>query len=170
MSDPDEIQKLRERVGSLSAELSRVQDVQSRMQRDRSDWERRVKSAERRTQQDWLQAFGAFYAAHEAERATRYVTGLIYRVEQLPDRPKLDQICGLRSAAEIAKHALTLTRGEPAEHVFKQAHAEIGRLRTYIRATGQRLHAESGRDPSGCDCTGCQLIIDMDIVAAVEIA
>lgn len=167
-SDQD-VSKLHERIAALSAENTRLNDLYMRLLTTRADWERRVASARRREQQEWLRVFGATYAVRDVARVEHYVTGLIYRIESLPDKPGSSQISDLRAAAVTSRQVLKAHQDAP-EKAFELAHDELFRLRDFVREFGRRTHDESGRDPNMCDCVGCQILIGMDVIGDDELA
>lgn len=161
--DVDPVAALEEELRRLNAEHIKLRDIYQRLLNQRSDWERRVQSAVWRGAQDWIHHFGASRAAHAAWSKFGGEFGLARLIQQIPERPNTAQLTTLRDAAAQVRKGMRGFSDEVGAQ-FTLAHDELRRLRKFVREYGQKLHAESGRDPLGCDCAGCQLIIDMDVI------
>lgn len=170
----DELAQLRVDYDRLQAEHIRMRDQMYRRERDLREWEKRVVSARRREQQDWLDNLASGYAAHRANAADRGgLHGVFRLIRELPDRPKPTEVGNLRRAALVVENAIKALVTESPEQFYDRHRAEVKRLRAYIRTTGQKLHAAHGQDVTGptyvgCTCPGCELIVGMDVLGDDE--
>lgn len=102
------------------------------------------------------------------------VLSVLRRVKQLPDRPSLPDLDGLRKAADLTGHALEVARSRSEPDVVRRInglHDEVTRLRAYIIAVGRELHTQFGpqQEPHvGCVCRGCEFILGADSGQPVE--
>lgn len=169
-----ELEELRGDYDRLQAEHTRVRDLHARRERDLREWEKRVVSARRREQEDWLDSLANIYVAYRANLANRGgLNGVFRLVRELPDRPKPTQVENLRRAALLVEGAIKAVVTESPEQFYDRQRAEVKRLRAYIRIAGQRLHVELGQDITGptfvgCTCPGCELIVGMDVLGDDE--
>jgi hypothetical protein len=144
-----------------------------------------VYTAARREATENLNARGGLYLGAIVRRSATPITGLLYRISQLPDRPGPKVVEELRSAAQTVQWTLDgvvtdRVLGEVAEHdpevkLTEAQVAEIERLREFVTEQGRRLHAEHGGSGARetewrCECPGCELIRAMDDVGAPEAA
>lgn len=175
MSGPDpvdELEELRARVSTLSAENTRLRDQQSRGFRQEKEHRERVEAACRRTWQEDRGASAALFIDGAVRNGLHGINALLYAVEVMPERPKRADLDRLRTNAEMARHVIKLhaEHTESATALDARMRAEVNRLREYVTRTGRALHAEHGDDSAigkpgglGCVCPGCMLIIGMDV-------
>lgn len=151
---------------ATQAELTALRDRHQRVLTDRQRHDERVRAAARREAHGHMEALAGVYAARRAEDMTSWITGLLRRVERLGERPSAQQLAELRDAAGLARLALRRSQEAEPEGVTRlwEQQAEITRLRGLLTDVGRGLHAESGRDPVGCECRGCRLIVGMDLI------
>lgn len=166
MTEPaDALAELQARHDRLNAEFIALRDRdQRRMTNARIDGDR-TRSAARRDAQDHMLGLAESYADAAVRESMHDIAALIYRTETLPDRPSRGQVASLRTAAGLADRRIRLaTDRDNVADVAHRVHAEVRRLRAYVMASGRAIHDVTGRDPNGCDCTGCLLIIGMDLL------
>jgi hypothetical protein len=152
--------------------------LQDQVKRDRS-----VYTAARREAAEQQNARGGLYLAAIVRRSATPITGLIYRISQLPDRPGPKVIEELRSAARAAQWTLDgvvtdrvlgeIAERDPEVKLTEAQAVEIQRLREFVTALGRKLHAKHGGKGSRdngwrCDCSGCELIRAMDDAPAEQ--
>lgn len=164
------------------AESRRHENALSSLLQDRVKHDRAVYSAASRQAKQAVDARGGMYLEAIVRRSALPLTGLIFRISELPERPGPKVVEELKSAAQSVKWQLdgVVTRGvldevartdEGVKLVDAQS-AEITRLREVVMAEGRRLHAGHGHRQTGqrCECTGCELIRAMDDVPAEQAA
>lgn len=161
----------------VHAESRRHENAYSNLLQDQVKHDRAVYTAARREAAEQQIARGGLYLGAILQRSALPITGLIYRISQLPDRPGPKVIEELKQAARTAEWRLdgvvtdqvigeVAVRDEGVKLVDAQA-AEIQRLREFIAAQGGALHAQHGQKGSRetgwrCECPGCELIRAMD--------
>lgn len=163
------------------AESRRHENNASSLLQDQVKHDRAVYAAARRESVENLNARGGLYLGAIVRRSATPITGLLYRISQLPDRPGPKVVEELRNAARTAQWALdgvvtNKVLGEVAERdpevkLTEAQAAELQRLRDVIVKQGQRLHTDSGpRVGHRCECAGCELIRAMDDMPAQQAA
>lgn len=165
---------LNKELSRLHAESRRHENAYSSLLQDQVKHDRSVYSAANRQAREAVDARGGMYLEAIVRRSAQALTGLIYRVSELPERPGPKVVEELKNAAQSVKWQLdgVVTRGvldevartdEGVKLVDAQS-AEIKRLREVISAEGRRLHAGHSHRQTGirCECTGCELIRAMD--------
>lgn len=161
-------EELQERLASLTREHQALNDRYMRLLTERrKDSDRTHSAARRKYYEDLLRAIERDQVRYVVERALVPVTGLIYRVHSLGERCSQKKVAELKAAATQADSWLRDARSasNPDQQFAEEAAAEIARLRRYIREAGQRLHTTYAQDTAhGCECPGCLLIVDMDLV------
>jgi hypothetical protein len=158
-------------------ESRRHENAYSSLLQDQVKHDRAVYTAARREATEQQIARGGLYLGAIVRRAATPITGLIYRISQLPDRPGSKVIEELRSAARTAQWSLDgvvtdkvldeVAERDPEVKLTEAQGAEIKRLRDVIAEQGQRLHrdyADLGSTLGRCECPGCELIRAMDDV------
>lgn len=151
----------------VQSELVHVRDLYRRLLAEQVRHDRDVYTAARRAAQDDRRAWSDHHFQHIIERSLIPVSGLIYRVQQLPERPGKAQVAELKAAAVDADWTLRSFRKatEAAPDFGARVRAEVTRLRGYIRRAGGELHRAAGdreRDGDRCCCAGCELVRGMD--------
>lgn len=159
----DRVVELEEQLRDLNAEHTRLNDRYTQLLIGQAEAQRRGASALQRRQQDWIQAFGASSAAHAVWNRFGGEYGLARVVRDLPERPNKKQLDNARGAASMVLYQMK-GLSEAVRSEFTLAHAELGRLREFVTGYARNLHTESGRGPTMCDCVGCRLIIEMDLI------
>lgn len=171
MSDIDELEELRARVDSLSAENTQLRDQQARRHRNEREHQQRVESACRRAWQDGRKANARLFVEEQVRVVRHGIDALLYVVANLPERPKRADLDRLKHAAELAQQVITLHATESPGDYDERVHSEVTQLRRYVTERGRSLHDEHATridDPTvaatdlGCNCPGCQLIVGMD--------
>lgn len=171
-------------VDRLAAESRRHENNASTLLQDQVKHDRAVYAAARRTAAEWQSALAGLYLNAAVRKAASPVTGLIYRISQLPDRPGPKVVEELKSAARQAEWMLDgvvrdkalseIGERDPDVKLANAQAAEIQRLRAVIVEQGQHLHTDNGpRVGHRCECPGCELIRAMDtegIAPAAEAA
>lgn len=162
------------------AESRRHENAYSSLLQDQVKHDRAVYAAARREAAEWQSALAGLYLNAAVRKAAVPVTGLIYRISQLTDRPGPKVIEELKGAARQAQWMLDgvvrdkalaeIADRDPDVKLAEAQSAEIKRLREVIQAEGRRLHAGHGHRQTGprCECTGCELIRAMDDVPAEQ--
>lgn len=159
------------------AESRRHENAYSSLLQDQSKHDRAVYTAASRQAREAVDARGGMYLAAVLRRSALPVTGLIYRISQLPERPGPKAVAELQQAARTVQWQLdgvvtdkmigeVAVRDEGVKLVDAQA-AEIRRLRDVLTAQAKTLHAEHGQRGTRenewrCECPGCEMIRDMD--------
>lgn len=137
---------------------------------DQAKRERVVLATTRRNAQDDRRTLAGHYLQALIEGADRPITGLIYRIEQLPERGGVKPVAALKEAARDAKYEISVAQRHRATHpemvTIGMQRAEIARLRDYISSAAAAIHTLLSTRVSGCDCPGCELLIGMDDVPA----
>jgi hypothetical protein len=151
----------------VQAELTRTRDLYHRMLQAQVRHDRDVYTDARRKAQDDRIAWADHYFRHLIARSAGPVSDLIYRVQQVPDRPSNAQVADLKAAAAAADWTFQLAQKtvEAQPDFGSRVRVEVSRLRGYIRSAGEALHrAAAGRERDGdrCCCAGCELIRGMD--------
>ena len=165
------------------AESRRHENALSSLLQDQVKHDRSVYSAASRQAKEAVDARGGLYLEAIVRRSALPLTGLIYRISELSERPGLKVVEELKSAAQAVKWQLDgvvtrsvldeVARTDEGVKLVDAQSAEIKRLREFIAAQGRRLHAEHGPRKGGegrCECTGCELIRAMDAVPAEQAA
>lgn len=162
------------------AESRRHENAHTSLLQDRVQHDRSVYAAARRSAAEQHSALAGLYLNAAVRKAAVPVTGLIYRISQLPDRPGPKVVEELKGAAQQAEWTLDgvvrdkalaeIAERDPDVKLANAQAAEINRLREVIQAEGRRLHAGHGHRQVGhrCECTGCELIRAMDDVPAEQ--
>jgi hypothetical protein len=195
----DEYARLGEDVTSLSdtelllrqldrawVESRRHENNYSNLLQDQVKRDRSVYAAARREAAEDRRAWASMYLGHLIRDSASVINAVIHRAAELPEgRVPLEQARELKSAAERAKWMMSglvghrqsqfddARRQNPQISLVEKQRAEILRLREFITATGQQLHAASGGRTPGqgrCECHGCELIRAMDDVPAERAA
>jgi hypothetical protein len=148
-----------EQIRVLQAELGRITNLYNRLLAARSEWERIVKAAFHK--QAWDACVGAADYLHTHTSASR-IYGIIYRILELPDRPKPTDIRGLKRTAELLKTALE--EASQKEQPLYVLLSEIKRLRQVMQEQGNMLHIKTSTGESPCICPGCEMIRACDVV------
>jgi hypothetical protein len=172
LSDLDLINQELERT---QKESRRHENAYSSLLQDQAKHDRSVYAAARRAAAEWHSALAGLYLNAAVRKAALPVTGLIYRISQLPDRPGAKVVEELKAAARQAEWALDgvvrdaalaeIGERDPHVKIAEAQAAEIQRLRNVIVQQGQHLHTDNGpRTGHRCECTGCELIRAMDDV------
>ena len=164
------------------AESRRHENAYSSLLQDQVKHDRAVYAAASRQAKAAVDARGGMYLEAIVRRSALPLTGLIFRISELSERPGPKVVEELKSAAQSVKWQLdgVVTRGvldevartdEGVKLVDAQS-AEITRLREVVMAEGRRLHAGHGHRQTGqrCECTGCELIRAMDDIPAEQAA
>ncbi|MET7923145.1 hypothetical protein ABZT43_03950 [Streptomyces sp. NPDC005349] len=174
LSDLDLLNQELERT---QAESRRHENTYSSLLQDQVKHDRAVYTAARREATEQQMARGGLHLGAIVRRSATPITGLIYRISQLSDRPGPKVIEELRSAARTAEWVLDgvvadrvlaeVAERDPQVKLTEAQYAEIQRLREFITAAGQQLHAASDgpKISHRCECPGCELIRAMDDVA-----
>lgn len=168
-------------VDQVWAESRRHENNASTLLQDQVRHDRAVYAAARRAAAEWQSALAGLYLNAAIRKAAAPVSGLIYRISQLPDRPGPKVVEDLKAAARQADWVLDglvrdkalaeIGERDPDVKLANAQAAEIGRLRQVIVEQGQLLHSDSGpRAGRRCECTGCELIRAMDDVPAEQAA
>jgi hypothetical protein len=168
---------LNREVEQAYAEARRHHNAYSTLLQDRVNHDRSVYAAANRQAKEAVEARGGMYLEAIVRRSALPLTGLVYRVSELPERPGPKVVEELKNAAQRVRWQLdgVVTRGvldevartdEGVKLVDAQS-AEIQRLREFITEQGRRLHSEHGekveRVSGRCECPGCDLVRDMDL-------
>lgn len=172
LSDLDLLNQELERA---QTESRRHENNYSSLLQDRVKHDRSVYVAARREAAERQSALAGLYLNAAVRKAASPITGLIYRISQLPDRTGPKVVGELKGAARQAEWMLNgvvrdRALAEIGEHDpdVKLANAqatEIQRLRAVIVEQGQSLHTDQGpRVGHRCECPGCELIRAMDDV------
>ncbi|MER5902953.1 hypothetical protein ABT150_23080 [Streptomyces mirabilis] len=162
-------------VDRLAAESRRHENNASSLLQDQVKHDRAVYTAARREAAEQQIAHGGLYLGAIVRRAATPITGLLYRISQLPDRPGSKVVEELRNAARTAEWTLNgvvndrvlheVAERDPEVTLAEAQADEIQRLRAVIVEQGQHLHTDAGpRTSHRCECTGCELIRAMDDV------
>ena len=166
-----ELAELRERYAELAAHHTRLLDLAARLRSERSKQEERVRASARRRWESESELATTRWMQQWVRRAQGPFTEVLYRIEQLGEKPKRAQLDDLRMAGVMARDSIKiLTEGvPPADVQHARNRAEVTRLREYVLAAGRELHNEHGWVPDGptsvgCTCPGCELIVGMDLV------
>lgn len=171
---------LNQQLERTQAESRRHENAYSSLLQDRVKHDRSVYAAAHRKQEATQIARSGLYLSALIRRSALPITGLIYRISQLPDRPGPKLVEELRAAARAAQWQLDgvvtdkvigeIAERDPDVKLTEAQAAEIGRLREVVMAEGRRLHAGHGHRQTGprCECTGCELIRAMDAPAEAE--
>ena len=157
------------------AESRRHENNHSSLLQDQVKHDRSVYAAARRAAAEWQSALAGLYLNAAVRKAASPVTGLIYRISQMPDRPGAKVVEELKAAAQQAEWMLDgvvrdaalaeIGERDPDVKLAEAQAAEIERLRTVIVQQGQNLHTDNGpRTGPRCECPGCELIRAMDDV------
>lgn len=155
------------------AESRRHENNYSNLLQDQVKRDRSVYAAARRAAAEWHSALAGLYLNAAVRKAALPVTGLIYRISQMPDRPSAKVVEELKAAARQAEWALDgvvrdkalaeIGERDPDVKLAEAQAAEIQRLRNVIVQRGQLLHTDNGpRTGPRCECPGCELIRAMD--------
>ncbi|GAA3113522.1 hypothetical protein [Streptomyces echinatus] len=177
---------LNREVERTQKESRRHENAYSSLLQDQVKHDRSVYAAARREAADQQIARGGLYLGVIVRRAATPITGLLYRISQLPDRPAPKVVEELRSAARRAQWTLDgvvtdkvldeVAERDPEVKLAEAQAAEIQRLRSVLVEQGQRLHrdhADLGSHLGRCECPGCELIRVMDglrVEPATEVA
>lgn len=161
------------------AESRRHENNYSSLLQDQVKHDRSVYAAARREAAEWQSALAGLYLNAAVRKAATPITGLIYRISQLSERPGPKVVEELKSAAQQAEWMLNgvvrdqvlaeVAERDPDVKLATAQAAEIKRLREVIVEQGQRLHrghADLGSHLGRCECPGCELIRVMDDVLA----
>ncbi|MCU1615022.1 MAG: hypothetical protein JWO98_2562 [Frankiales bacterium] len=132
--------------------------------------DREARAAARRSVEDDRAAWSQRVLDKYVREALLPITGLIYRIEQLPDRLSPKAMAAFKAATgdtarTVADARRRLDADEELALVGKQR-AEILRLREYVTVAGRTLHKQLTTFSATCGCFGCDLIRGMDDLAA----
>lgn len=176
VSGLSDVELLNREVEQAHAEARRHHNAYSMLLQDRVEHDRSVYAAASRQAKEAVNARGGLYLEALVRRSAVPLTGLIYRISELSERPGPKVVEELKSAAQSVKWQLdgVVTRSvldevARTDKSVKLADAqadEIKRLREFVTTQGQRLHAEHGPRKGGegrCECPGCEMIRDMDL-------
>jgi hypothetical protein len=170
------------------AESRRHENNYSSLLQDQVKRERSARAAARRAAVEDRIAWAGMYLANLVGQSAHDINAVINRAAELPDgRVPVEQARELKAAAERAKWMMSGLVGHRQEQFDKarrqsegiqlveKQRDEIWRLRSFVSALGERLHAEQGgsgtRDNGWrCECSGCELIRAMDAVPAEQAA
>lgn len=178
---PD-VELLSRALTQAQAESRRHENAYSSLLQDQVKHDRSVYSAASRQAREAVDARGGMYLEAIVRRSALPLTGLIYRVSELPERPGPKVVEELKNAAQSVKWQLDgvvtrgvldeVTRTDEGVKLVDAQSAEIKRLREVIQAEVRRLHAGHGHRQTGprCECTGCELIRAMDDIPAEQAA
>lgn len=173
---------LNRELGRVAAESRRHENSYSSLLQDQVKHDRAVRAAAHRAAVEDRAAWAGMYLQHLVSRSAGHINEVVHRATQLPDgRATAEQTRELKAAAEQAKWLMSGLVGRregqfeearqqnPAISLVEKQREEILRLRDFITAQGQRLHAEYGsRDKRSnhgrCECSGCELLRAMDDV------
>lgn len=163
------------------AESRRHENAHSSLLQDQVKHDRSVYAAAQRGVAEKRNARGGMYLAAIVRRSAVPITGLIYRISQLPDRPGPKVVEELKAAARSAQWTLDgvvtdevlteIAERDPGVRLTEMQAAEIARLREFVTEQGRRLHrehADLGSALGRCECPGCELIRSMDDVPAAQ--
>lgn len=177
-----DVELLNRALTQAQAESRRHENAYSSLLQDQVKHDRSVYSAASRQAKETVDARGGMHLEAIVRRSAQALTGLIYRVSELPERPGPKVVEELKNAAQSAKWQLDgvvtrevldeVARTDEGVKLVDAQSAEIKRLREVISAEGRRLHAGHSHRQAGirCECTGCELIRAMDDTAAAEAA
>lgn len=175
ISDLSDAELLNRELTRMQAESRRHENAYSTLLQDQVKYDRSVYASANRTAREAVDARGSLYLNAIIRRSAVPLTGLIYRISQLPERPGPKQVEELKGAARTVEWQLDGVVTAPvirevAEHdegvkLVEAQRAEITRLRKFITEQGQALHAAHGPrkgEEGRCECPGCELIRSMD--------
>lgn len=169
-------------VDRLQGESRRHENSYTSLLQDRVGHDRAVRAAARRAAVEDRSAWAGMYLRHLVARSAGRLNEVVHRATQLPDgRATAEQTRELKAAAAQAKWMMSGLVGHregqldearqqsPEISLVEKQREEILRLRDFVGAAGQALHAErDGRDKRSdrgrCECAGCELIRAMDDV------
>lgn len=158
-------------------ESRRHENAYSTLLQDRVKHDRSVYAAAGRSAREAVNARGGMYLDAIVRRSALPLTGLLYRISELPDRPGPKMVEELKGAARTARWTLDgvvtrkvldeVARTDEGVKLVEAQAAEIQRLRGVVTAQAKRLHDEHGTKGTRgngwrCECPGCEMIRDMD--------
>lgn len=166
---------LNREVEQAHAEARRHHNAYSVLLQDQVKHDRSVYAAASRQAKEAVQARGGMYLEAIVRRSAVPLTGLIYRISELPERPGPKVVEELKNAAQAVRWQLDgvvtdqvvdeVARTDEGVKLVDAQAAEIQRLRDVVLAQARRLHDEHGPRRGGegrCECPGCEMIRDMD--------
>lgn len=149
--------------------------LQDQIKKDRSVW-----AAARRAAAEDRIAWAGMYLGHLVSRSAGSINEVINRAAELPDgRVPVELTRALKESAGRAKWQMSGLVGHRASQLDEaraqspsialvgKQREEILRLRDFIAAIGQQIHATRGSKGSQsngwrCECQGCELLRSMD--------
>ena len=175
VSDLSDAELLNRELTRVQAESRRHENAYSSLLQDQVKHDRSIYAAASRQAREAVDARGGLYLAAILRRSALPITGLVYRISELPERPGPKVIEELKGAARNAQWRLDgvvtsqvvdeVARTDEGVKLVEAQAAETQRLRGVITAQAQRLHAEHGPVRGGegrCECPGCEMLRVMD--------
>lgn len=166
---------LNREVAQAQAEARRHHNAYSMLLQDQAAHDRSVYAAARRGAETRHEARAGLYLEVIVRRSAVPLTGLIYRISELSERPGPKVIEDLKYWAQHVQRQLDgvvtrevlseVARTDEGVRLVDAQSAEIQRLRDVVMAQARRLHDEHGPRKGGegrCECPGCEMIRDMD--------
>jgi len=165
-------EELRTTLASVMREKRDEHDRYMRLLTGQSRHDERVWSAARRSAISDAGTVFELVGRQRLNAVTHEASELAYRAQNLGERPKKQGLIDLVAAAERLNWALKINRDladTPAIAALRARDEEIHRLRDYTRIVGRELHEQLGSiEPSGCECAGCRLIINLDLTPVLH--
>ena len=166
-SEHDELVEIRARYDALQREYIVMRDREQRAMTDERIQGERGRSAARRTAQERMLGLAQVHADAMVRESMAEIHQVLYVADDITKGPKSTtaQRDRLRVHVEMARNRIRHAQEREGAHEFlDRVHTEVARLRAYVMTTGRAIHDGTGRDVLNCDCTGCMLIIGMDLV------
>lgn len=161
----EEVERLREELEGLNGELTRLNDRYMRLLKERTSWERTVRTAARNEAWRQVQFKHELYVFPKVTEPFSLLCG---KIRALPDRASADQIERLKWAAQDVYERLRKAAEDP--EITGQL-AEVGRLREAVQVQARKLHEQFSDSSQGpCMCPGCELVRSIDDVPDVAVA
>lgn len=148
-------------LDAMVASYTHLNTLHSRMLQEQVQHDRDVYTAAERKAQDDRMAWRDLYIDALVRKGMHEINGLIYQATEFPDRPKPTQVETLRRYARDAREAVAAKPSSEALESAERWRLETWRLRDYITAAGQAMHAKCPRGEV-CGCGGAELIRGMD--------
>ena len=167
-SEHDELVEIRARYDALQREYIVMRDREQRAMTNERIQGERGRSAARRTAQEQMLGLAQVHADAMVRESMAEIHQVLYVADDITKRAltaTTAQRDRLRVHVEMARNRIRHAQEREGAHEFlDRVHAEVARLRAYVMTTGRAIHDGTGRDALNCDCTGCMLIIGMDLV------
>lgn len=148
-------------LDAMVASYTHLNTLHGRMLQEQVQHDRDVYTAAERKAQDDRMAWRDLYIDALVRKGMYAINGLIHQASELPDRPKPAQVETLRRYARDARVAVAAKPSSEALESAERWRLETWRLRDYITAAGQAMHADCPRGEV-CGCGGAELIRGMD--------